>query len=152
MTEQERARRRTRIEAAIRGYFAACNAADRAALLSCFTPDAVHYFPRGSPFGAFVGAAAIARGWIDCVERFGSRWTIDDLLIDVDANRAVIEWTHWQPKLGRYVRGDEWYVFNEQGLITEIRAYYACPAAAGESHELGHYPYAACGYALEPPG
>lgn len=151
MTEQERAGRRRRIEAAIHGYFAACNAADHAALVSFFTPEAVHYFPAGSPFGAFVGAAAIARGWIDCVERFGSRWAIDDMMVDADANRAVIEWTHFQPKLGRYVRGDEWYVFNDQGLITEIRAYYACPATAGASHELGLYPYAARGYAATPP-
>ena len=35
--------------ALIRRYFDACNAADYDALVDCFTPDAVHYFPAGLP-------------------------------------------------------------------------------------------------------
>lgn len=138
--------RRRRIEEVIRTYFAACNAADAAAMIACFAPDAVHYFPGGSPFGAFRGARAIARGWIDCVERFGSQWSIDDMMVDADTNRAVIEWTHHQPRLGRYVRGAEWYLFDGETRITELRAYYASPAQTGVSHELDDYPYAARGY------
>ena len=71
MTKNARDTRASRIEAVIRAYFAACNAADAAAMIACFTPEAIHYFPAGSPFGAFRGATAIAQGWIDCVERFG---------------------------------------------------------------------------------
>lgn len=142
---------RQKIERAIREYFAACNAADHKRLVDCFIPDAIHYFPAGSPFGAFRGADAIARGWIDCVSRFGSQWTIDDMLVDVEESRAVIEWTHFQPALNRYVRGDEWYLFDDKGLIKEIRAYYACPASRDQSHELGHYPYGERRYALKPP-
>ena len=37
------------MEKAIRRYFEACNAGDYAMLVSCFTPDAVHYFPPGLP-------------------------------------------------------------------------------------------------------
>ncbi len=33
----------------IRCYFDACNEADYDKLVSCFTPDAVHYFPSGLP-------------------------------------------------------------------------------------------------------
>ena len=33
----------------IRKYFDACNAADYDALMSCFTADAIHYFPPGLP-------------------------------------------------------------------------------------------------------
>ena len=146
MTAETRADRTERIEEVIRAYFVACNAADAAAMTACFTPDAVHYFPAGSPFGAFRGAAAIARGWMDCVERFGSSWTIDDLMVDSSTDRAAIEWTHHQPRLGRYVRGAEWYLFASDLRISEIRAYYACPAAPGVSHELGFYPYAERGY------
>lgn len=36
-------------ESLIRRYFAACNAGDHDALVACFTPDAVHYFPPGLP-------------------------------------------------------------------------------------------------------
>jgi hypothetical protein len=52
-----------------------------------------------------------------------------------------------------YLRGDEWYVFSKQGLIREIRAYYACPPATGEprNHELGNYDYPGRRYPLTPP-
>jgi len=64
----------------------------------------------------------------------------------------VIEWTHFKPRQGVYLRGDEWYVFSNLGLIREIRAYYACPAAIPpQTHELGDVPYAERGYPFEPP-
>jgi len=118
-----------RHEALIRRYFDACNAADRGALLSCFTPDAVHYFPPGLPDIPWRGAATIAERWIWCVEQLGSQWTIEKVLLSPETNEAVIEWTHWKRKLRTAQRGDEWYVFDaHSGLIREIRAYYAAPA------------------------
>lgn len=140
------------MEQTIRDYFAACTAADRTRLLSFFTADAVHYFPAGSPFGALRGAAAIADCWCRCVQEWGSIWTVDSFLGDATRREAVIEWTHFKPKLGGTLRGDEWYRFDEAGLITEIRAYYACPAQPGVArHEIADYPYAALGYPLTPP-
>jgi ketosteroid isomerase-like protein len=116
-------------EALIRRYFDACNAADHQALLACFTPDAVHYFPPGLPEIPWRGADTIARKWIWCVENLGSQWTIEKVLISHGTNEAVIEWTHWKRRLNTAQRGDEWYVFDKQsGLIKEIRAYYAAPA------------------------
>jgi hypothetical protein len=50
------------------------------------------------------------------------------------------------------VRGAELYPLNEEGLITEIRAYYASPTSNPPvNHELGAFDYAARGYPLEPP-
>ena len=149
-------------ETLIRRYFDACNAADHTALVSCFTPDAVHYFPPGLPDVPWRSADTIARRWIWCVEHLGSRWTIDKLLIAADSNEAVIEWTHWKRKHGTAQRGDEWYVFDERsGLIREIRAYYAAPAAKDTTTlpqvrgthmgELVGFDYAGRGYPLEPP-
>jgi len=116
-------------EQTIRRYFDACNAADHAALLGCFTPDAVHYFPPGLPEIPWRGADTIARQWIWCVENLGSLWTIEKVLVSHDSHEAVIEWTHWKRKTGTAQRGDEWYVFEPtSGLIQEIRAYYAAPA------------------------
>ena len=39
------------------------------------------------------------------------------------------------------------------GLITEIRAYYACPSSADpiHTHELGDFKYASLGYPMSPP-
>ena len=116
-------------EATIRRYFDACNAADHAALLACFTPDAVHYFPPGLPDIPWRGAETIARKWIWCVEHLGSQWSIEKVLVGADSDEAVIEWTHWKRKANTAQRGDEWYVFDAAtGLIREIRAYYAAPA------------------------
>jgi len=137
-------------EALIRRYFDACNAADYKALLSCFTPDAVHYFPPGLPEIPWRGAEAIANKWIWCVENLGSQWTIEKVLVGHDSNEAVIEWTHWKRKSGTAQRGDEWYVFDAaSGLIREIRAYYAAPAAQDITiGELVGFDYAGRGYHL----
>ena len=114
-------------EATIRRYFDACNAGDHAALLACFTPDAVHYFPPGLPGVPWRGAEAIAARWVWCVQHLGSQWTIEKVLVSGD--EAVIEWTHWKRNAGTAQRGDEWYVFDAAtALIREIRAYYAAPA------------------------
>jgi len=149
-------------EALIRRYFAACNAADHKALVSCFTPDAVHYFPPGLPDIPWRSADTIARKWIWCVENLGSQWTIEKLLVSADSNEAVIEWTHWKRKHKTAQRGDEWYVFDPRsGLIQEIRAYYAAPAVRDTTAlpqvrgtymgELVEFDYAGRGYHLDAP-
>ena len=114
----------------------------------------MHYFPAGAPQGTFASARAIADGWLRAVANLGSIWTIDRIIVDAPRLEAVIEWTHFKPKQGIYLRGDEWYVFSKAGLIREIRAYYACPAATDpvRSHELGDFGYAAAGYPGSPPG
>jgi ketosteroid isomerase-like protein len=137
-------------EALIRRYFAACNAADYAGLTSCFTPDAVHYFPPGLPEIPWRSADVIAKKWTWCVENLGSQWTIEKVLVSHDSNEAVIEWTHWKRKTGTAQRGDEWYVFDDQsGLIKEIRAYYAAPAVKDiPIGELVDFDYKGRGYHL----
>ena len=133
-------------EALIRRYFAACNAADYQALVDCFTPDAVHYFPAGLPEVPWRGADTIAKKW--CVETLGSQWTIERILISHDRPEAMIEWTHWKNKSSTALRGAEWYVF-EGGRIKEIRAYYAAPADRGVPiNELVGFDYAGRGYHL----
>lgn len=140
------------LEATIRTYFDGCNEADARKITSCMEPDAVHYFPAGAPQGTFVGAQAIAAGWQKAVATLGSIWTIDRVIVDAARLEAVIEWTHFKPKQGVYLRGDEWYIFSNLGRIREIRAYYACPAAIPpRTHELGDVPYAQRGYPFEPP-
>jgi hypothetical protein len=141
------------LEATIREYFDACNEANAERIASYFEPDGVHYFPAGAPQGPFIGARAIAAGWVAAVERLGSIWTVDHVIIDAARLEAVIEWTHFKPKQGVYLRGDEWYIFSERGLIREIRAYYACPPNPAEprNHEFGGFDYAGRGYPLNAP-
>jgi hypothetical protein len=141
------------LEANIRAYFDGCNEASVAKMTSVMEPDAVHYFPAGAPQGTFFGANTIAEGWVRAVATLGSIWTVDHVIVDVSRLEAVIEWTHFKPKQNIYLRGDEWYVFSPAGLIKEIRAYYACPAATGpmRTHEIGDFDYAARGYPLAPP-
>jgi hypothetical protein len=144
-------------ESRIRQYFDACNAGDFEALMSCFTPDAVHYFPPGLPEIPWRGAETICKKWVWCVENLGSQWTIEKVLVSHNADEAVIEWTHWKRKLNTAQRGDEWYVFESAtGLIKEIRAFYAAPAVSDSSQlpvvcgtrmgELVDFDYAGRGY------
>jgi len=136
----------------IRAYFDACNAADVQGIAAFFTPDAVHYFPPGMYEGPFRGARTIAEKWKWAVEQLGSYWTVDRVVCDPETNQAVIEWTHFKTKDARVLRGDEWYVFDDAGLITEIRAYYASPEDKSLARlELGGFDYAGAGYGLEVP-
>jgi hypothetical protein len=141
------------MEQLIRIYFDGCNEADVAKMTSCFVDDAIHYFPPGMYRGPFIGATTIAERWVNAVRTLGSVWTIDQVLTDPPSARAVIEWSHYKTFHGTLLRGDEWYVFDEAtGLITEIRAYYASPAATDPARlELGGFDYAGRGYSLEAP-
>jgi ketosteroid isomerase-like protein len=141
------------MESTIRRYFEACNAADYDALVASFTPDGVHYFPPGLPDIPWRGADVIARKWIWCVENLGSQWTIEKVLCSSTTPEAVIEWTHWKTKLGTALRGDEWYIFDEEsGRIREIRAYYAAAADPTQKIcELYDFDYAGRGYHLASP-
>ena len=141
------------MEALIRTYFDACNEADTDKMAACFVPEAVHYFPPGMYQGPFVGARTIADRWVDAVQTLGSFWTVDCVISDPNAARAVIEWSHFKTHSGVLLRGDEWYEFDrESGLIREIRAYYASPQSGEfERLELGGFDYAGRGYPMESP-
>ena len=140
-----------RIEARIRDYFDACNSGEVDRIAVHFEDDAVHYFPPGMYEGPFRGASTIARRWNMAVETFGSSWTVDQVICDPPSRRAVIEWTHFKPRQGTMLRGDEWYIFSPRGLIQEIRAYYASPQDPNlQALELGGFDYAGRGYPLKP--
>lgn len=140
-------------EKLIRHYFGMCNAADRQGLIDCFMPDGVHYFPPGLPGAPWRGADAIADGWLWCVDNLGSRWTIEKVLCDPSGHEAVIEWTHWKVAIGEALRGDEWYIFNDDiTRIREIRAYYAAPVnKAAPVNELFEFDYAGRGFHMAAP-
>ncbi len=84
------------MEALMRRYFDGCNEADEEKMMSCFVPEAVHYFPPGMYEGPFRGARKIAEKWKWAVENFGSYWTVDRLCCDPDNFCANMEWTHFK--------------------------------------------------------
>ncbi len=141
------------MEAVMREYYDGCNEANREKIMRCFTPDAVHYFPPGMYEGPFRGGEKIAERWCDAVNKVGSYWTIDALLVDADKAEAVIEWTHFKTGQGTVLRGAEWVVFDKaSGLMREIRAYYASPQAADIKRlELAGFDYKQRGYVLVSP-
>ncbi len=137
------------LKSRVRTYFEACNEGDHDKMAVLFSPNIVHYFPPGM-FGPCVGSRAIADLWRTMIRQQGSRWTIDNMVCDGD--QLVIEWTHWQPKSDSYIRGAEWYEFDEDGLITVIKAYYASPRDRTlPMNELSGYPYAELGYPMVAP-
>ena len=137
----------------IRKYFDGCNEADVEKMMSCFTPDAVHYFPPGMYEGPFRGARTIAEKWRTAVQNLGSYWSVDRLLIEPLRYEAVMEWTHYKTKQSMILRGIEWYEFDKaSGLIKEIRAYYASPQAPDMPRlELGGFDYEGRDYPMSPP-
>ncbi len=140
------------MEARIRKYFDDCNSGDVDRIAANFEPDGIHYFPPGMYGGPFRGGKTIGERWHQAVEKLGSYWTVDQVICDPASRRAVIEWTHFKPKQGTMLRGDEWYIFSERGLIEEIRAYYASPQDPNlKALELGGFDYAGRGYPLSKP-
>lgn len=115
------------------------------------TADAVHYFPPDMYDGPWRGGRYIAERWAELVRTGRSAWTVDEIAIDVDRRTAVCEWTHFKQAAGVRLRGTEWYEFSENGLIAEIRAYYAAPQDRSlDKLELGGFDYAGRGYPANP--
>ena len=131
----------------IRCYYAACNAADRAAMRATFCDDVVHYFTHHAPVR---GADALAEHWARMQPRIGGHWTLDHGI--AQGAEAVIEWTlRWSSPGGapELMRGAEWYRFRGH-RIAEIRAYYLNPHApyTRRDFELDGFDYAGRGYPI----
>tara|TARA_B100000749_G_scaffold260643_1_gene232273 strand:+ start:203 stop:673 length:471 start_codon:yes stop_codon:yes gene_type:complete len=145
--------KRISMEKTIRKYFEGCNESSYDKMVSCFIPDAVHYFPPDMYDGPWKGASKIANGWIEAVKNIGSYWTIDNLIVDPEKDEAVIEWTHFKTKSGITLRGAEWYLFDKKsGLIKELWAYYASPQDKQlKNLELKGMDYTGRGFPKSPP-
>ena len=145
--------KRTRMHDQVVRYFEACNSGDSARIAACLTADAIHYFPPGMYGGAFRGGQAIGDRWVRAYNELGSRWALETVVVDVETNTAVAEWSHYKTRQGTVLRGDEWYAFDDAtGLISEIRAYYASPQAADLPRlELAEFDYFGRGYSIEAP-
>ncbi|WP_433799939.1 nuclear transport factor 2 family protein [Actinomycetospora sp. CA-084318] len=135
------------LESRVREYMDACTSGDADAIASHMSADAVHYFPPDMYDGPWRGGRYIAERWAEAVRAGRSAWTVDALAIDVDRRVAVSEWTHFKRAADVVLRGTEWYEFDGDGLITEIRAYYASPQDKSRSHlALGGFDYPGRGY------
>ncbi len=147
--DQGRETQRAHLIRVVRTYFEACNEANRAKFYSVLADDVVHYFPPGVG-GPYVGKAAVADLWLRFVREKGSYWTIDRIISD--GREVAIEWSHFKPGDGECIRGAEWYEFDQQNRITEIRAYYASSRDADvKLNQLEGYPYSEKGFPLQPP-
>jgi hypothetical protein len=143
MTQPPRAQRMERV---IRTYIQACNDADAEAIAACFHPQAAHYFPLGC--SSWLGAVTIGGNIANVVREQGFRFTVDQLLSDVDRYASTMEWTRINRQGDRLVRGVDWFVFERQTFsIREVRCYYAASLDADlPRQELMDFDYAALGY------
>jgi methyltransferase len=134
-----------RIEQVIRSYIQACNHGDANAISACFGPGAVHYFPH---IPKWSGAITIGANFAKAVQKRGSCWTVDQLLIDTDRCAAALEWTRFDRQTGDVLRGVDWFVFESQSLgINEVRPYTAAPPHPEITRqELQDFDYAGRGY------
>lgn len=140
---------RDRMIYTVRRYFEACNAADPAIFEQVLTEDCLHYFPPETG-GPYVGRDAIVKLWRNCVRDLGSVWSIDRLVCD--GEQLAVEWTHYKPKVGEYIRGSEWYEFDDSQRLTAIWAHYASQRdTSRRRNELEGFPYETSGYSTEAP-
>jgi ketosteroid isomerase-like protein len=107
----------------VRAYYDACNTGDAQAIAAFFTPDAVHLFTRLPPVET---AQAIGEQTAQAVLHAQASWHVEH---GIEQGREVaIEFAnHWtDPRDGerKTIRGSEWLTFDDEGLITEVRAYY----------------------------
>lgn len=141
--------RRDRMIYTVRRYFEACNAADPAIFAQVLTEDCLLYFPPETG-GPYVGRDAIVELWRNCVRDLGSVWSIDRLVCD--GVQLVVEWTHFKPEVGEFIRGSQWYEFDHNERLTAIWAHYASPRDTNRvGNELEGFPYEQCGYKNEAP-
>ena len=107
----------------VRGYYAALDTGDADVIAPYFTDDAVHYYTR---LGPHEGGRTIADHAAWAYEHLDGRWILEHAVEGDD--EVVIEWTMtWRdPESGarRLDRGAE-FIAMRDGLICEIRAYYA---------------------------
>ena len=94
----------------IERYYHGCNTCDVDLMMSCVTPQVVHYFTHYKPVR---GARALAEFWAHIGPKHGNRFSVDHAVVQGD--EAVVEWTlelTMDPSAGReLIRGAEWYVF-----------------------------------------
>lgn len=134
-----------------RGYLAACNAGDAARIAHYFEADATRYFPIGTHERPFRGAQEIGRRLAAAVRKYGWVWTLDQWLCEPDSRRAVLEWSMVGRGRPGVMRGTEWQLFSQCGLIQESRTYFAAaPDPAQAVAELHEFDYAGRGYAAGP--
>ncbi len=137
---------------AVNAYFEACNSGDRQAFLSLFRPDAAHYLPKGM-FGPILDVESLFAQWRRDAEENGSYWIIESCLADARGPAAVAEWTAVKPRQKVHFRGVDWFSFTSDGLIEEVRVYYATARNPDLGpNELGGYDYAGASWWTPEPG
>jgi len=139
------------MEKTVRAYMAGCTAGDADAIAATLSKDAVHFFPPDMYDGPWKGGRYIADRWAAFVRTGGSSWAVDVIAVDPAHRSVASEWTHFKGGTGVILRGAEWFQFGGDGLIEEIRAYYASPQDKTLSKlELGGFDYAGRGYPTAP--
>jgi hypothetical protein len=120
-----------RIEQVIRAYVTALNDGDADGIAACFCKDAIHYFPAAAKIS---GATALGMHYANLVRGREICWTVDQMLVDVDRCEAALEWTKFDHNGPRYLRGVDWFVFEQETFqIREVRCYLA----AASNPDLG---------------
>ena len=110
--------------ARVRAYYEDLRSSDAADVARHFNADAVHYYTRRD---ADVGGARIGEYAALAVSHLNASWRLEHLAGE-PAGPVAIEWSMEfdHPRTGKRLldRGAEFFEFDDDGLITEVRAYY----------------------------
>ncbi len=132
----------------INRYYAGCNTADVALMMSTFTDDVVHYFVDHSKV---VSAQGLANYWAKVGPITQANWQLDHAVVQGD--EAVIEWSMaWQSRqtsAPEILRGTEWYQFRDDKIF-EIRSYHNnFYLQHPDNRELRDFDYLSRGYRVK---
>jgi|SRR5215216_2891551 len=107
----------------VKAYYEALSSGDADSVAKFFTDDAVHYYTRMAPHR---GGRQIAERAAWAVNNIEAEWSMYNGIDD--GEQACIEWamawTHPETGERKLDRGTEWFLFDEDGKIREVRAYY----------------------------
>lgn len=115
---------RAEVEDVLRTYYAALRALDLVAASKTFSSDAVQHCPVGDP--PHVGRAAILQFFQGMLDNFEAIAIKEEFFYALE-NEAAAKWTcEGKAVNGRDVvfEGIDLFHINDQGQITEIRAYW----------------------------
>ena len=144
----EKTTEHNQMECAVLDYFNACNNRDAESIRRVFHENVVNYLP-GGMFGPVHGVEPLIKLWDSESGSINSHWHIETVFGCTKRGVAVAEWTAMKPGRGKMYRGVDWFVFDDDGLITEVRGYYAAPRddSLGKN-ELGGFPYEERGWTM----
>lgn len=138
------------ISRSVADYFQACNSGIKEHFVPLFRENATHFLPKGM-FGPLLNVDSLFNQWQEDARQNKAHWVLEKTFVDENQGIAIAEWTAVKAARNIHFRGVDVFEFDSDGLIVEVRVYYATARDPNTGpNELGGYDYSANGW-WQPP-